>query len=114
MIRRLALLALCVIALMTTPGVRADVVARGAQRIAPQDERVAIQGASGRQSLQPERRGGTSRHAAGKNALLWLVSPPLLLRPEQPQTSLPKSQDPELGPAIFYRAARARAPPSVA
>lgn len=113
MIRRLALLALCVIALMTAPGVRADFVPRGPGRIASQDDRAAIAGVSKRQGLQSERRSGTSRQATGKSALLGLLPPPLP-RIELPQTTLPPTPAQPLGPPIFCRAARARAPPPVA
>lgn len=113
MIRRLALLALCVIALMTTPGVRADFAPRGSGRIASQDDRAAIQGVSNRQGLHSERRGGTSRQATGKTALLGLLPPPLP-RIELPQTTLAPTPAQPLGPPIFARAARARAPPPVA
>ena len=110
---RLALLALLVIAMMTAPGVRADFVARGQAQLAQRDDRLAVQGASKRQSLHSERRGSTSRSAHAKSgslalvpsAWLWLRLPVSVQIP----TLLLLPQD-----ASYHGPRRARAPPSVA
>lgn len=113
MIRRLALLALCVIALMTTPGVRADFVSHGAKRLAHKDDRAALQGASKRPGLHSDRRGGAPRPLAGKSALL-AVLPKLLPRLALAQSTLQTGPSQSPIRRLWARAARARAPPSVA
>ncbi len=110
---RLALLALLVIAMMTAPGVRADFVARGQAQLAQRDERLAVQGASKRQSLHSERRGSTSRSGHEKSGPLALLPSgwPCLGLPVSAQipTLLPLPRD-----ASYHGPRRARAPPSVA
>lgn len=113
MIRRLALLWLCVIALMTTPGVRADWVPRGAQRLLSGEQSLAIQAVSSRQTLHPERQGGSPRQSTGKAALLGLLPPPPP-RIALPQATLAHGLTPPLLWGVCSSAARARAPPSVA
>jgi hypothetical protein len=110
---RLILLALLVIAMMTAPGLRADLGARGRAQLAQRDERLALQSAHKRQSLHSERRGGTSRHGQGKSGPLALL-PALPLRVLLPVSRLAPLVLSSLREAAYRGPQRARAPPSAA